>query len=131
MTSAPRRTARATSMPPVTPPAPLIRSGSPARTLSASTRTCSAVSAGTGNAAAASHLTPGGLDAQRHRRRGTYVPATGADQLIPVSHAGRPDLDKHLVPGQRPRLAHLNQINLGTHLANPGYLHLTPPNTGL
>ena len=46
------------------PLAPLTRTCSPARTPSASPRTCSAVSAGTGNAAAASQLAPGGFRAR-------------------------------------------------------------------
>ena len=68
--------------------------------------------------------------AQRHRRPGTHVPAAGADELIPAGHAGCPHLEQHLVPGQRPRLVHLDHLNLGTQPANPRYLHLPPPDFG-
>jgi hypothetical protein len=34
-----------------------------------------------------------------------HVPATGADELVPVGHAGRPHFDQYLVRGQRSRLA--------------------------
>jgi hypothetical protein len=68
--------------------------------------------------------------AKGHRRPGTHVPAAGADELIPVGHAGCPHLEQHLVPGRRPRLAHLDHLNLGTQPANPRYLHLPPPAWG-
>jgi hypothetical protein len=77
MTWAPRSEPRATSRPPVTPPAPWTRSCSPAWMLSASPRTCSAVSAGTGKAAAASQLALGGLRARSPAgaiSRGAHVP---------------------------------------------------------
>src|SRR5690349_20774392 len=77
MTWAPRSTARATSRPPVTPPAPWTSSCSPARTPSVSPSTCSAVSAGTGKAAAASQLALCGLRASSPAgtiSRGAQVP---------------------------------------------------------
>ena len=77
MTWAPRNEPRATSRPPVTPPAPWTRSCSPARMFSASPRTCSAVSAGTGKAAATSQLALGGLRASSPAgaiSRGAQVP---------------------------------------------------------
>jgi hypothetical protein len=147
---------------------------SPARMLSASPRTCLAMIAGTGKAAAAPQLAPGGLrasspagaisrgaqgplvsqrhrmrhhriagrpvtdrlvrcqhragclNAQRHRRPATHIPAAGADELIPAGHAGRPHLEQRLVAGQPPRLAHLDHLNPGTHPPHPRYLHLLP-----
>src|SRR5690348_3468233 len=82
MTWAPRSAARTTSRPPVTPPAPLTRTCSPAWTLSASLRTCSAVSAGTGKAAAASQLAPGGFRAR------SPAGATSRGAQVPWSRSG-------------------------------------------
>ena len=76
------------------------------------------------------HHRTGRLYTQRHRRAGTNIPAAGADELIPIGHAGRLHVEQHLVLGQRPWLAHLDQLNRGTHPANPGYPHLRlPPRT--
>jgi hypothetical protein len=66
------------------------------------------------------------VNAQRHRRPATHIPAAGADELIPAGHAGRPHLEQRLVAGQPPRLAHLDHLNPGTHPPNPRYLHLLP-----
>ena len=59
--TAPRAAPSATIMLPVTPPAPLTNSVSPCATCSASSITCAAVRAGTGNAAAAPHDMLSGL----------------------------------------------------------------------
>jgi hypothetical protein len=66
----------------VTPLAPLTRTCSPARTLSVSPRTCSAVSAGTGKAAAASQLAPGGFRAR------SPAGAMSRDAQVPWSRSG-------------------------------------------
>jgi hypothetical protein len=73
------------------------------------------------------HHRAGCLHAQRHRRPGAHVPAAGADELIPVAHAGRHHLEQHLVASQRPKLTHLDYLNPVTDPANPRYLHLSPP----
>src|SRR3954453_5448123 len=65
MTVAPLWAASSTIIPPVTPPAPLTRIVSPGWTSSASDTTCSAVSAGTGNAAASPQETLRGFSATR------------------------------------------------------------------
>jgi hypothetical protein len=76
---------------------------------------------------ASRHHPAGCLHAQRHRRPGTHVPAAGADELIPVAHAGHHHLEQHLVVRQRPRLTHLDNPDPVTDPANPRYLHLSPP----
>src|SRR5580692_4231796 len=73
ITCAPRRAASATSSPPVTPPA---------WTRSVSERTCSAVSAGIGKAAAASQLTPCGL------RASSAAGAISIGAQVPRSRSG-------------------------------------------
>src|SRR4051794_20653445 len=77
ITSARRSDPRDTSRRPVTPPAPFTRRRSPGPTASVSSRTCAAVSAGTGNTAAASQETPAGLratDAEGAISVGAHVP---------------------------------------------------------
>src|SRR3954451_17094181 len=77
ITSAPRSDPRATSRRPVTPPAPFTRRRSPGPTASTSSRIWAAVSAGTGNTAAASQETPAGLraiDAEGAISVGAHVP---------------------------------------------------------
>src|SRR4051795_4170257 len=193
ITSAPRSDPRDTSRRPVTPPAPVTRRRSPGPTPSASSRTCAAVSAGTGNTAAASQETPAGLraiDAEgaisvgahvpwsrsgsgwvitsspdvqsvtmlptavtrpaastpsaiggarhpppqpgapnsgRHGRPATNPPAAGPNELIPVAHARRPDLNQHLVPSERTRPRYVDHANVVTSAANSRYEHPVPP----
>src|SRR3954466_3965363 len=77
ITSAPRSDPRDTSRRPVTPPAPFTRRRSPGPTASTSSRIWAAVSAGTGNTAAASQETPAGLraiDAEGAISVGAHIP---------------------------------------------------------
>ena len=64
------------------------------------------------------------LDPQRHRRPASHIPAAGTDELVPVARAGGPHLDEHLVVGEGPWVRHLDHLDRGAHLADPGYLHL-------
>src|SRR3954466_11008732 len=174
ITSAPRSDPRDTSRRPVTPPAPFTRRRSPGPTASASFTTCAAVSAGTGNTAAASQETPAGLrainaegaisvgahvpwsrngsgwvitsspDAQSvtmlptavtrpaastpsaigGRRPTTHPP--GPNELIPIAPPRRPDLNQHLVRGERTRPRYIDDPNMVTGAANSRYKHLVP-----
>jgi hypothetical protein len=40
---------------------------------------------------------PGRLDAQRHRRAHPEIPASLADDLIPVADPARPDVNEYLI----------------------------------
>src|SRR5436853_416004 len=107
MTWAPRSAPSATSSPPVTTPAPWTRNWSPPWPSSASPSTCPADS----------------RHAERYRGDAADVPAAGADELIPIAHTGRHHLDKNLIRRQRPRFAHVDQLDPSTNLPDPCYLH--------
>ena len=165
MTRAPRSAARATSRPPVTPLAPLTRSCSPACRPSASPRTCAAVSAGTGNAAAAAELRravcgravrpgrsagaprppgPAAAPVRHHRITGAHPrTASPAAALYPppprpapwavrpphpsrrqtnssqLPHPRSDHLKQHLVTGQRPRPAHIDELHRAPNVQSP------------
>ena len=69
------------------------------------------------------HLFPNGgresgrLGAKRHGRAGPEIPASFADDLIPVTDPARPDVDQHLVRPQRPRFGQLKKLDLVAELA--------------
>ena len=51
------------------------------------------------------------FDTEGHRRPGPGVPVAGADELVPVAHAARVDLDQYLVRAQRARAGQLKQLH--------------------
>ena len=67
------------------------------------------------------------FNAERHRRAAANIPAAGPDELIPVAHARRPDLNQHLVRGQRTRPRYIDHSNIATGAVNSRYEHLVAP----
>src|SRR5204863_413759 len=63
------------------------------------------------------------LHPEGHRRPAADFPAAGADDLIPVAHAGRPDLDQHLVLGEGAWPRHLDQLDIATSVSDSGDAH--------
>src|SRR5919197_5662209 len=69
----------------------------------------------------------GGLTPERHRRPAPNIPAAGPNELIPVAHARRPDLNQHLVPSEGTRPRYIDHSNIVTGAANSRYEHPVPP----
>jgi hypothetical protein len=70
----------------------------------------------------------GGLNPERHWRAAANIPVASPNELIPIAHARRPDLNQHLVRSERTRPGHIDNFNIATGAANTRYKHLVPPN---
>jgi hypothetical protein len=66
---------------------------------------------------------PGCFNAERHRRCPPHVPITYADDIVPVAHAGRLDLQQHLAFARRARFGDLKGLHGATEPLDPRNSH--------
>ena len=73
----------------------------------------------------------GRLHAESHRRRDSDIPATGANEVIPVGDAGCVNLHQYLVRLQARQLRQVNKLDPASNLKDPRPFHPEPSSSDI